>query len=312
MFMANTGMNFAQVRDLTWSNDYNVSVSRQGFRVVKWRAGGLKQSFEIQGVFLPVFKKYLMIRAHILGEREFPRLFLNLGVGHLRQPKPIEDTLLNNFYKTLRKIDPALPKVTLRQWRAAKSDWLLRKKVSVPLTATILQNSEQTVLTSYAAGSQETHFEEMSKFLGLVSSTVVDRNQTIEHGLDSPVGNCVDYGVPEQLFDGAPKAPDCRNPEGCLFCNKHKVHADERDTRKLVSCRYCIQRIAQLANSVEHFDSVFGKILERIQALLDEIRKRTSSGMVEAIEYSVEMEGDLDNYWARKYDLLIHLELISA
>lgn len=311
MFMANTGMNFTQVQELGWTGTYQVSTPRQGFRAVKWRAGGRIQSFEIQPIFLPLFKRFLKLREHLLGGAEFPCLFLNLGVGHLRNPKPVTDTMLYNYYKTLRKIDPSLPNMVLRQWRAAKSDWMLRQRVSVPLTATILQNSEATVLASYAAGSQETHFNEMSSFLGLVSSTVLDAGQPIEQGIDGPVGTCAQYGSPTTSHSPSPATPDCRNPEGCFFCDKHRVHADERDTRKLMSCRFCIQSTAPLAASVEHFEDVFGAILHRIQALLDEVARRASHEMVEAVRHSVEVLGELDDYWARKFDMLIHLDLVA-
>src|SRR4030066_186875 len=65
-----------------------------------------------------------------------------------------------------------------------------------------------------------------------------------------------------------PIAPDCHQSEGCLFCDKYVVHADERDVRKLISCRTCIYRTAHLSTSDEYFQSLFGEVLRRIEIIL--------------------------------------------
>ena len=71
----------------------------------------------------------------------------------------MKDHALDHLFGQLRMIDPQLPKVTPRQWRAAKSDWLIRNKD--PATAALLlQNSERTTLRAYAAGSESTHMQE--------------------------------------------------------------------------------------------------------------------------------------------------------
>lgn len=58
LFFANTGMNPAQVFELKWSDDYEVSTERQGFRVIKSRAANRICHFEIAAVFLPTFKAW--------------------------------------------------------------------------------------------------------------------------------------------------------------------------------------------------------------------------------------------------------------
>jgi hypothetical protein len=87
------------------------------------------------------------------------------------------------------------------------------------------------------------------------------------------------------------------------------VHADERDTRKLLSCRYCIQQTSHLAASEEQFQRLFNPILGRIQAILDEVDRR-EAGMVERVRREVEEEGELDPYWAGKLEMLMALELV--
>ena len=58
MFIANTGINLAQVLELL-NGDYEVGVERQGFRAIKRRAGNKAVHFEITAAFLPKLKRYL-------------------------------------------------------------------------------------------------------------------------------------------------------------------------------------------------------------------------------------------------------------
>lgn len=66
------------------------------------------------------------------------------------------------------------------------------------------------------------------------------------------VGICSNYGNPNPLSNALVKV-NCKSPEGCLFCDKYRIHADEKDARKLISCRYYLQKTAQLSNNKEKF-----------------------------------------------------------
>jgi hypothetical protein len=60
-------------------------------------------------------------------------------------------------------------------------------------------------------------------------------------------------------------------------------------------------------------EAFFRPVLERIQAIIDEIAKREgNSVMVDKIRREVEEDGELDPYWASKLELLINLELITV
>lgn len=312
IFLANTGLNLAQAKDLKWEESFDVSSSRRGFRILKWRAGGRIQSIEIQAVFLPLFKRFLKLREYLLRGQSHPYLFGNYGANTAGNPKRITYSPLDNFYRTLRTIDPNLPRITSRQWRAANSDWMLRNKVPVKIAATILQNSEKVLEDSYAAGSSATQMSEMSAFLNRVSSVVLDEKISPANFVEGPVGGCVQYGSPQAIESSIKIKPNCRSAEGCLFCDKYKVHADEKDIRKLISCQYCINKTSSLSTSIESFENAFSPILERIRRILDEISiKMDGTQVVERIRHSVEVMGELDNYWEGKLELLIHLDLVS-
>jgi integrase len=309
MFIANTGMNLAQVLELRWNGDYEAGVERQGFRAIKGRAGNKAIHFEITAAFLPKLKHYLELRAYLLKGAACDHLFFSLRQGLIGPPNKMRDHTLDSFFFIiLRLIDPQLPRVTPRQWRAAKSDWLIRNED--PATAAlVLQNSEHTILRAYAAGSESAHLQEMSEFFARVADLVVNKGQPIGSGIALAVGACAAFGKPSQVERNAPIIPDCKRPEGCLFCDKFRVHADERDTRKLLSCRYCIQQTSHLAATEEQFQRLFNPILDRIQAILDEVDRR-EAGVVERIRREVEDDGELDPYWAAKLEMLMNLELV--
>jgi hypothetical protein len=305
-FLANTSMNWSDVTSLRWSKNYQVSQERQGFRTIKYRAGGKKVSFEVQSIFNASFKRYLEVRDYLLKGKSFRCLFFAAG-RYVSCPAQLKEHTLYKIFDALRWIDPHLPNIFSRAWRAGKSDWLIRK-TDISTAAIILQNSESTTRRSYAAGSPTTQAVEMGLFFDLVTGAVIARNDRVENGVERAVGTCSSFKSPNQPRP-APIKSDCRGPEGCLFCDKLKVHADERDTRKLLSCRYCIEQTADLSGSEEQFNRLFMPILNRIDALLNEIELR-QPGMPIRIRQEVE-KGELDRYWAGKLEMLISLDLIG-
>lgn len=76
MFIAATGMNWAQAVNLVWSDAYEVATTNQGFRAIKWRAGGKIVSFELPINFLPKFRRFLALRAYVLQGKQCEYFFL--------------------------------------------------------------------------------------------------------------------------------------------------------------------------------------------------------------------------------------------
>ena len=308
LFISQSAMNWAQVVDLSWNEEFEVEVSRQSFRTVKWRAGRKVCHFELPIAFMSTFRRYLEVRRYLLRDAECAYLFFKFGQNAVHAPGPMRSQGLNGIYGTLRRIDDELPSVGSREWRAAKSHWLI-EKTDIATAARILQNSEATVARSYAAGSETAAIAEMGAFLTQVSSAVVDPGVKLDGGIECANGNCTGYGAPQPRRLDSPKKPDCGNPEGCLFCDKFKVHADEHDTRKLLSCRHCI-RIVSSTEGDERVQMVFRPVVERIDELLTEISGRDGD-MVRRVEHEVDEEGELTPYWAQKMEVLIELGLVA-
>jgi len=314
LFMANTGMNWSVARALPWGSNYKVGKAHQGFREIKYRAKGKETSFEIQSVFLPKFQRFLKLREYLLNGRRCGTLFVSLGDNRKRSPKQIRPTMLTRLFDTLHRIDPTLRMILTRQWRAAKADWGLLN-TDAKTTADLLGNSESTTLKSYAAGSPTRQKQEFHHFYSGLTKTVLRPNKTHADGFkDSAIGECKNYGKPHAKDPNPPITPDCKQSEGCLFCDKYVVHADVCDIRKLMSCRMVLYRTAHFSNSEEHFKALFGEVLNRIQALLDAIAatSKATAKHLPRIQKEVENDGILDPYWEGKLQMLINLGEVSA
>ena len=308
LFLAQTGMSWAQLIQLKWHDDFQITSSHQLFRTIKWRANRKECSFELPVGFMTRFKKFLALRKYILNNNSFDLLFFNLGERGLSHPKQMKSIGLNNIYSTLQRIDLNLEKIQSREWRAAKSDWLIRK-TDVSTTALVLQNTEKTVLSSYISGSESKHWEEMSDFFNNVSGIISENKKGHDKLLQGAIGQCSSYGEPSLISKKLPIKPDCVEPEGCLFCDKYRIHVDEIDIRKLLSCRYCIEKTAYLIGSIEDQNLTVKPIIDRINSILSDLKKYNLT-LVERISSEVE-EGELDTYWARKLEMFIELDLIS-
>lgn len=302
MFLAATGMNWTPTTELLWADDYKISPSTQGFRTVKWRANGKMVSFELPIAFMPKFKRYLLLREYCQKEARSDFLFFTNY-----NPKNVDGQIkssLEPMYRMLRRLDPSLDLVLPRQWRAAKFDWLVRK-TDVSTAAALLQTGEATALKHYTKGSESVHHEEMSAFLNQMSNSAMILDSK-PHATSTAVGGCITYGQPIPISKSVTVKPDCSRSEGCLFCDKFKVHADETDTRKLFSCKMVLNMVAPLNGSHEAISDALGPIIVRLDAIIAEIAEHNPI-MVSNIREDVEQSGALDSYWAHKAEMLMTL-----
>ncbi|MBB5497631.1 hypothetical protein [Paraburkholderia sp. MM5384-R2] len=313
LFVANTGMSLGQAFSLPWGPDLddaiaNAVIERQGFRTIKYRAGDKTVWFEIGAQFMPDFRRYLQLRRYILDNEQFGSLFFSFGRSNLTVPVIAVPSIIVHTLKILNRFDSTLPKIMPREWRAAKQDHLIRE-YDPYVAARSMQHSLTTALRKYTNGSESSHQTEMGEFFSKVEKVVVAKGQEIKNGEVRSIGICAAPSHPAPISAHSPVQPDCKGPEGCLFCDQYRVHADETDTRKLLSCRYCVRQISHLANTREQFDKLFGLILNRIEFILSEIGRRDRI-MVTRIEREVDVDGELDPYWAIKLETLMELDLV--
>ena len=305
LFFANTGMNFTQAKNLRWSDDYSVKTSSIGFKAVKYRAQGKEIEIVIASQFLDTLKKYIQLRRQILQENDYPFLLFIKEAG-----KEITNQLPNGILRQVtrdlrRAFYSDLEEINIREWRANKSDFLIRT-TDIPTTAMMLQNSEETVMRAYMEGSEQDHASELSNYWRRLNE-IVNLNRSSDSGEPTSIGNCKKPNTPIAESTTSPITPDCRQPEGCLFCNQYSVHADDQDLRKLHSLLYVINECMPLAKSIEHYNAVFGEIVKRIHSILTTIRNRSEAlkELNEAIENDVNANENLSPYWEKKLSMLV-------
>ena len=311
LFIANTGMNWSEVCRLTWQNGYEVGVDTQGFREIKYRAYDRTVTFIITSSFLPYFKAYLELRDYIQCHSEKTELlFFTISKKTSFKPAKLGGTKLPTICRSFQLFDPSLPIISAKQWRATKSDYLVRN-TDLQTSSLLLQSDERTIQEHYTSGSETKGISEISMFLERIVSKVKEVSLDDSKLIESALGHCNSPGNP-LAEKHSPIEPDCKKSEGCLFCKHYGVHADEIDIRKLYSCKFCIESTSHLSGSIDHYLKVFGEVLERIDALLSTFSDISENHrkIVERVKYEVLEEGELDPYWEIKYEQLINLGVV--
>lgn len=311
LFCAHTGMNLGQVASTKWSKsgDYDIGLERQGFKNIKYRANNKPVSFYISSSFLKVFKKYLELRKYLLNSleiEEYKYLFFKIASN---KAQPLGMSISTFYHERINRLFGIEEKITTRQWRSFKSDWLI-KNTNIINTSLILQNSPRTVLKHYIEGSKTESESELTSYYENLESIVIDHKNSFTKSLN--IGNCIDYKNPETIDNEIENQPNCQNTKGCLFCNKYAVHADATDIKKLYSYKYVILQTRILSDSNETFDKVNSKVIQRIDKILQEIMLQISLPIEEinTIKEDIFIRENLSIYWSRKLEMLIELELI--
>lgn len=305
LFMAHTGLNEAVVRELRWEGEITSEAKQQGFREVKWRASGKTVSALIRTRFLPLLKTFIELRKYILNGESNDWLFIggDRRNGRLGQ---VAKGALERQHRLTASMYPPIPRIGGRKLRATMHEWYNRN-VDPVLTARITGHTQETIDRHYQAGTVGAHREEVSDFLDKVADRaknmrrVVPPSECLPGTAKSPLGVCDRSGSPAPLSQDSPVTPTCKEAEGCLFCERHAVKADEEDVRKLASCAYVIEQTFHLPGAEAHFQptlTLIDEYLADIKAALG------SSNMVDRITSEVYEYGNLDPYWAGKLTLL--------
>ena len=256
LFLAETGINLVQLLAMKWSPELAASlqdassVARQKFREVKYRAGGKEVTFTVSLSFMPKLKTYLALREYLVQDADRDALFVVVGHhAQLRRLTGLTTHFLDLLYCRLVTLGIALTRISARQWRAAKQDWAVRNHDPL-VAARLMGHSLATALRSYSNGTDAAHKAEMGAFLALVEKTVLKPGNDPAGSIRSAVGVCIEFNKPAPIAASVTVQPDCRSTEGCLFCDRYRVHADATDIRKLLSCRHCVRLVSGRAGSI--------------------------------------------------------------
>jgi len=305
LFFANTGLNFTQAKDLLWSDDYSIKTSSLGLKTIKHRAQGKEIEIVISSQFLDTFRKYVKLRNTIIQGNDYPFLLFVKEAGK-EVINQLPKGILKRVTRDLRRAFYSdIEEINTREWRAKKSDFLIRT-TDISTTAIMLQNSEETVMRAYMEGSEQDHASELSNYWRRLNE-IVNLKRSSDSGEPTSIGNCKRPNTPKAESTTSPITPDCRQPEGCLFCNQYSVHTDDQDLRKLHSLLYVINECMPLAKSIEHHNTVFGEIVKRIHSILATVRNRSEAlkELNEAVKNDVNVNENLSPYWEKKLAMLV-------
>lgn len=293
-------------------------------KVIKFRAGGKEVPVHLTSTTVTRMRTYLRLREALRQRLDCPEIspmFVQCLYPGSNRARPVGIfPLQQQFTSTLRGRFSAfgikLPPVTMQQLRAYKSG-KVTKEHNPKVAADMMGHSVGTAIRRYSKITDSEAKSEMAPFLLSLTSVVLTRAEAAVESSKRvipitavPAGGCEDHGHPEALNDHSLVKPDCKKTEGCFFCNKFHVHADDEDSVKLMSCRSVLERLAPRLGDSGAAELVYAVVVERIGALLNEI-KRINPAAYERARLTVLVEGRLSRYWASKLQQLHLLGLLA-
>lgn len=306
-FLSLTGMNDSTAATLPWDDDYELEKSSHSFKNIKYRAGNKPVEFKLQNKAINDFKKYLQLRKYILGNNDIEYLFFegfrDEAELSLAQKRGSFSSLINTF--ATGQIDRNLPKVTSRQFRVNKTHRNIQEHGLLE-AAELAQSSVSTVLKHYTGETEESSGQQMNDYFNHLNENIIF---TQNQGVETNVGRCDSLNNPQTEIELNGIEIDCKKSEGCLFCEHYGCHADEIDIKKLYSLLYVINESKYVSKNEEHFLSVYGLIINRVNDILQYI-KENSEIKLEPIKNDVFENENLNPYWEYKLNTLVEMGIL--
>jgi len=304
LFLTNTGMNDSIAATLKWDDNYEVKQSRYRFKNIKYRAKNKLVEFEIGNNFVKDFQKFIRLREYLLCNTKFDYLFfvksdISATLSTIQKDGTFSAVLNRRFKKIL---DTELPLIASRQLRVNKTYQTI-KKHGVIAASQLAQTSINTLLKHYQGTSSELVELEFDKYFITLNNqlfmTKADQVETTVGWCNNPE-NPIQSLLPEILTG-------CERKEGCLFCENYRLHQNEYDLNKLFSLKYIINESRYIAQNEEHFNSIYGGILKRINNIIELIRENKPDIDIKALEEDVFENESLHPYWEHKLNTLISM-----
>jgi hypothetical protein len=308
-------------------------------KAIKFRAAGKSIEVHLSAQTITRIRTFMAVRQALVdgvtqaaGDRDRVGDLAPLFVqGQFSAPAKYDDPtgvrpLHKNFLGTLRRRISALgtrkkpvklPPVTLRQLRAYKQQDLVRR-APLPVAAKLMGHSIETAAKAYCKAQEATRHTEMTQYLNSLQKSVLEASARNTGAkviplTAIPVGACADHGHPVAASDSSTTPavqPDCSKTQGCFFCDNYRLHAEEQDIKKLLSCKRVLGPIAALAHDSIAAHKVYQAVVDRIDSLLAELQRRAPKAY-EAAHLDVVKRGNLTPYFARKVAQLGLLQMLQ-
>ncbi|RXJ78762.1 hypothetical protein CRV03_01675 [Arcobacter sp. F155] len=309
LFLFTTGMNDSTASTLKWNENYIVQKEMKDFKNIKYRAGDKIVKFQIASKFLNLFKKFLEIRSYLLlhNFKSDYLFFQGYGESTYSSTTAKSGNLSSSINNRISKIfnTEKLKFLTSRTIRLYKTKYLIRHH-GIIQAANTAQVSVVTLLKHYTGENEETSAEQMTKYYNNLNKSALIHSSNDK---EITAGHCSSFGNPDSDIKLKSINIDCEKSEGCLFCKHFRCHADSDDVRKLLSLLYIIEETKNKADSIEHFNSIYLVVIDRINYLLEEISKHQKD-LVEKIREEVFEHEILSYYWEKRLEMLIEIGVL--
>jgi hypothetical protein len=312
LFFINTvGLNEVQATNLIWGKEFETIKSKQKFRILKARAGNKIVEFEIQNKLIGYFYKFLELRKYLLKEKEFKYLFFSLNKDnepflskykfHVSYTSNCVKELKRNIYRNLTQICSRESRVNFTHDIA--------KKHGVIAGALMSQSLIDTFLNSYISETEKTTEKEFENYFKNFNNGLLSYSNK---SINISVGHCDNLNNPISKFKLNSINTNCKQQEGCLFCENYSVHVDDEDIRKIFSLKYVIEESKYISKNEEHFISVYGLVLDQIDNIINQIITKfpNKKEFVTRIENEVFKYEKLSPYWDMKLSMLYDVGLL--
>ncbi|MCV2354558.1 hypothetical protein LNV09_10325 [Paucibacter sp. B2R-40] len=318
--LGDSGANLAQIQAYETPDDLEEQLSdperitlKQ--KVIKFRAGGKYAPVHLTATSSTRLRAYLALRQNLIRRLDCPdleQMFIRGDRGGSGNKiigiAPITMAFSNDLRSRFHSLCIELPKVTMQQLRVHRQGDFARKH-NPRVVADMTGNTVETAIKAYNKIAAEEAREEMTPFL--VNLTQVVRSNAEQRPTTKiAVGECDDHGNPKAIAENPLVTPDCKKTQGCFFCDKYRLHADELDAAKLMSCRAVLERLDP-AHGSGAAEKVYVVVVDRITSLLLEIKRQNPSAHERARQQVVE-QGNLTRYWALRLQQLHTLGLLGA
>jgi hypothetical protein len=291
----------------------------QEFYDVKFRAVGLPITLRIEKKGYQLFKKYLKLRSWLLNGQKFEYLFLSLSTNHTGYPKQLHRQTNYGHHLYLKDkgfLSPLSSSLRDQQIRNANTHFLRDRGY---LSKDVADNNNHSVEVSeaiYSTPPIEKQVGELSDFwsacegsLNHITEIKPEDKQPITAGSCSTIDKTP---IPISIMESPPITPNCKTPQGCLFCIYYVCHADEEDIRKILSLLFVIQIIIDKTIDFEFADETNNLLIIRVEYILNGISALSNvhDQLVSQLKNEVLNDGVLTDFWNTRLDYYETMGLI--
>jgi len=310
IFLIITGASPTEFAQFEYEEGLKIAKSfvKKELSAVKFRAKGKVTRYAVgKRNGLELLREYLLLRAWILGDESFDKLFFSMqkiGVYTGAYTElPIDFS--RSFHDRISGVylDPKFPNISSRSIRKFKSVVLHGLGLSSTTVAEVMNHTVSTNTRDYTHTTIERQEAEFGGYWQSIRKAAeIVRDRASNNSLSTASGHCDAFNDPTPAGGLIPIQPDCKTQFGCLYCSHYICHSDEQDVHKILSLQYVINAVRDSSPDLHHAEALFRDLSVRIEFVLDAIGNSSAEGadIVKRIKRKVHDLGVLTPFWEKR------------